>query len=117
MMAAMVISVAWRAALLLAVSVAAVAIVLAIALPRSFFEDFGWLAGPGAWAACAALVARVLHLPLLPVLLGAFLAGLPSLVGVLLDSHWAGAPLGLILFGLWCGRLAAGTPVRLRTAG
>ncbi len=53
-------SVLWRAALLQAVSVAAVAVVLAVALPRSFFEDWGWLAGPGAWAACALLVGRVL---------------------------------------------------------
>jgi len=26
---------------------------------------------------------------------------------VLADVHWAGTPLALILFGLWCGRLAA----------
>jgi hypothetical protein len=100
-------SVAWRAAALLAVSVAVVAVILAVSLPTSFFEDFGWAAGPGAWAACAAVTARVLRLPLLPVLVGAALAGVPSLIGVLLDSHWAGAPLGLIIFGLWCGRLAA----------
>jgi hypothetical protein len=113
----MILSVAVRACLLLAASVAVVAIALAIALPRSFFEDFGWLAGPGAWGACALLVARVLRLAALPVLLGAFLAGIPSLIGVLLDSHWAGAPLGLILFGLRCGRLAAGGSMRLRAAG
>jgi hypothetical protein len=26
---------------------------------------------------------------------------------VLAGVHWAGTPLALILFGLWCGRLAA----------
>src|SRR5215212_2421673 len=64
-------SVAWRAALLQGVAVAVVAVVLAVTLPHSFFEAAGWAAGPGAWAACAALCAVVLRLPLLSVLVGA----------------------------------------------
>ena len=39
-------------------------------------------------------------------LAGAALAGLPSLVTVLLGAHWLGAPLAVALYGLWCGRLA-----------
>ena len=100
------VSVAWRSALLMAVSLAVVAIVLAVALPRSFFEDWGWAAGPGVWALCAAFAASVLRLPLVPALAGAALAGIPSLIGVLAGIHWIGAPLGIVLFGLWCGRLA-----------
>ena len=103
-------SVAWRAAALQGVSVALVAIVLGAALSREFFEDYGWAAGPGAWAACALLTAAVLRLPPVPVLAGAALAGLPGLVGVLLDAHWLGPPFGVVLFGLWCGRLASGAP-------
>ena len=38
---------------------------------------------------CAAFTARVLGLPLVPTLTGAVLAGLPSLLAVLLDLHWA----------------------------
>ena len=76
-------SVAWRAGLLMAVSVAVVALVLGAALSREFFEDYGWAAGPGAWALCALLVAAVLRLPPLAVLAGAALAGLPGLLGVL----------------------------------
>ena len=34
------------------------------------------------------------------------MAGIPSLIGVLAGIHWIGAPLGIVLFGLWCGRLA-----------
>ena len=70
----------------------------ALALPRSFFEDYGWAAGPGVWALCALLTAAVLRLPALPVLAGAALAGIPSLVTVLLGAHWAGVPLAVGIF-------------------
>jgi hypothetical protein len=99
-------SVAVRSALVLTGSVAVVAIVLALALPHSFFEDWGWLAGPAAWAACAAFTARVVRLPLLPVLAGAALAGLPGIASVLLGVHWLGPALGIVVFGAWCGWLS-----------
>jgi len=100
-------SVLWRAALLQALTLAVVALLLGTFLDKEFFRSWGWLAGPGVWAACALLVATVLGLPRGWTLLGAALSGLPSLVAVLADVHWAGTPLALILFGLWCGRLAA----------
>ena len=90
-----------------ATAVAAISIVLAIALPHSFFEDWGWLAGPGAWMLCAAVVARVLGLPIAPALIGAALAGLPSVLAVVIGVHWLGAALAVVLWALWCGRLAA----------
>jgi hypothetical protein len=99
-------SVVWRAALLQALTLGAVALTLSALLDREFFQSWGWAAGPGAWAACALITGAVLRLPLLPVLAGAALAGLPSLVGVLLDQHWLGAPLGVAIFAAWCGRLA-----------
>ncbi|MBE2316740.1 hypothetical protein DVA67_012210 [Solirubrobacter sp. CPCC 204708] len=100
-------SVVWRAALLQALTLGVVAVTLASLLDREFFRSWGWLAGPGAWAACALFTGAVLRLPLVPVLAGAALAGLPSLVGVALDQHWLGAPLGVAIFAAWCGRLAA----------
>jgi hypothetical protein len=100
-------SVAWKAAVIMGASVAVVALALGAALSREFFEDWGWAAGPGAWAACAVLPARVLRLPVVPVLAGAALAGIPGLIGVIAGIHWLGPPLGVVLFGLWCGRLAA----------
>jgi hypothetical protein len=106
MMAAMDRSVAWRTALLFAVALAIVAVVLAVTLPRSFFEDWGWLAGPAAWAACALLAGAAMGLPALLVLAGAALSALPSLAAVAVDQHWAGAPLGIVLFGAWCGWIA-----------
>src|ERR1700754_361435 len=103
-------SVALRAGLIMGASIALVAVALGAALSREFFEDYGWAAGPGAWAVCALLTARVLRLPGLPVLVGAALAGIPGLIGVIAGVHWLGPPLGVVLFGLWCGRVAAGGP-------
>jgi hypothetical protein len=91
----------WRAALL---QLAAVAL-LSLALPKDFFEDWGWITGPAAWMLCAAFTARVLRLPLGAALLGAALAGLPSLLAVVLGIHWAGAVLAMALFAMWCARL------------
>jgi hypothetical protein len=98
-------SILWRAALLQLAAVAVLSILLAVALPHDFFVDWGWIAGPASWLLCAAFTARVLGLPLVPTLLGAVLAGLPSLVAVLIDLHWAGAVLAVALFALWCARL------------
>lgn len=98
-------AVLWRAALVQLAAVAALSIALALALPKSFFEDYGWLSGPAAWMLCAALTARVLRLPLAPTLLGALLAGLPSLLFVLIGLHWAGALVAVGFFAVWCARL------------
>src|SRR3954471_18496811 len=95
-----------RAGIGQAAAVAVLSVVLALALPHSFFEDWGWLAGPGAWILCAALVARLLALPLGGALIGAALAGIPSVVFVVVGAHWLGALLAVIVFALWCGRLA-----------
>jgi hypothetical protein len=95
----------WRSALLQLLAVAALSIALALALPHDFFEDWGWLTGPLAWLLCAAFTARVLALPLGPTLLGALLAGLPSLLFVVIGAHWAGAVVAIALFALWCARL------------
>lgn len=96
----------WRAALVQALAVAALSVALAVALPHSFFESWGWLAGPGAWAACAALTARVLRLPLLRALAGAAVAGAPSVLAVVIGAHWLGAVVAVGVFAAWCARLA-----------
>jgi hypothetical protein len=95
----------WRAALVQLVAVAVLSIVLALILPHSFFDDWGWIAGPVSWMLCAAFTARVLALPIVPTLIGAALAGLPSIVAVVIGLHWAGAILAVGLFALWCARL------------
>jgi hypothetical protein len=108
-------SLALRAAAVQAIGVVVVSLALGLALPRSFFEDWGWLTGPGAWIACAALTSRVLDLPTVRTLLGAALAGLPSVLAVLAGVHWLGAALAIVLFGIWCG-LEAGDRVPGRPA-
>ena len=108
-MGAMDGSVLWRAALLQALTLGLVALALGALLDREFFRSWGWLAGPGAWAACALFTGTVLKLPAPAVLAGAALAGLPSLAGVIAGVHWIGAPFAVALFALWCGRLAVQT--------
>jgi hypothetical protein len=95
----------WRTAAVQAVGVALLSLALAAALPEGFFEDWGWLAGPAAWMSCAALTARVLGLPVGPALLGAAVAGLPSLLAVVLGLHWLGALVAVLVFAAWCARL------------
>jgi hypothetical protein len=109
-------SVLWRAALVQALAVAVLSVALALVLPHSFFEDWGWLAGPGAWAVCALVTARVVGLPIAGTLIGAALAGLPSLVAVILGVHWLGAVLAIALFALWCARLARDRGLAARAA-
>jgi hypothetical protein len=98
----------WKAALLQLVAVAALSVVLALALPHSFFDDWGWLAGPAAWLACAALTGSLLRLPTGPTLLGAVLAGIPSALAVAIGVHWLGAAVAVVIFALWCARLPVG---------
>jgi hypothetical protein len=116
MMSAMDRSVLWRVVVVQAVGVAVLSAALAMALPHDFFEDWGWIAGPGAWAVCALVTARVVGLPAIPTLIGAALAGLPSLVAVIIGVHWLGAVLAIGLFALWCARLARDRGLAARSA-
>jgi hypothetical protein len=100
-------SILWRAAVLQVVAVAALSLLLAVTLPHSFFEDWGWLAGPLAWLACAAVTARALKLDLRSVLAGAVIAGVPSAIAVLAGVHWLGVAIAVAAFAAWCAWLAA----------
>ena len=100
-------SMALRAGALQAVLIFAVSLALGSLLEREFFVQWGWLAGPGAWFVCALAVGALLRLSLPWVLVGAAVSGLPSLVAVLVGVHWAGIPVAVLAFGLWCGWSAA----------
>lgn len=95
----------WRAAWIQFLAVLLLAGALAAALPRSFFEDWGWITGPASWLLCAAITSWFVRLPVKLVLLGAVLAGLPSILAVLVGLHWAGTLLAIVLFAVWCSWL------------
>ena len=106
----------WRAAALQVAAVAALSVALAALLPDSFFDDWGWLAGPAAWIACAALTGRLLRLPPIEAMLGALLAGLLSVPAVLLDLHWLGVAIAVGAFAAWCAWLSRRTRVATWTS-
>jgi len=92
-----------RSALLQTLLVGVLSTVLAIALGTRFFTHWGWIVGPAAWIACSLATARVLSLATRRTLLGAILAGLPSIVAVAVGLHWLGDVLAIALFAIWCG--------------
>ena len=98
-------SIAWRAAVVQLLAVAALSLLLVLTLPDSFFDDWGWISGPLAWLACAVLTARVLRLDRESVMLGAILAGIPSAIAVLAGVHWLGVAIAIAAFAAWCGLL------------
>lgn len=84
--------------------VAALFVLLAVLLPKSFFEDWGMLSGPAAMFLCAFGTARILGLPVGRTLLGVIVAGIPGIVFVLLGLHPVGTVLlAVITFAVWCG--------------
>ena len=95
----------WRVAVVQVVAVAVLSLLLGLLLPHGFFENWGWLTGPLAWMLCAWLTARVVGLPEAPVLIRAALAGIPSLLFVLVGLHWLGAVVAVAIFALWCATL------------
>ena len=94
---------ALRAGLVQAAAVLALGLATGLTLSQEFFEDWGWLAGPGAWMLAAGLTAAALRLPAVRTLLGAALAGIPSALATVAGLHWVGAILAIVLFAAWCG--------------
>ena len=92
------------------VVVGVLALIMGLALPHSFFVDWGWIAGPAAWMLAATITARVLTLDLGRALVGAALAGIPSALATLTGLHWLEALIAIALFGAWCGHTRTTTP-------
>lgn len=100
----------WRVAVVQVAAVVVLSLLLALVFAHGFFEDWGWLVGPLAWMVCAWVTARVVGLPEAPVLIRAAMAGIPSLLFVLVGLHWLGAAVAIALFAAWCGRLSRPVP-------
>jgi hypothetical protein len=93
----------WTSLAVQAIVLAVPFVVLAVTLDESFFEDWGWLAGPVVWLAASAVTARILSLPLGYVLFSAVAGGVAGAVVFLVASHWAGMAAGLLVFAASCG--------------
>ena len=103
----------WRVAVVQALAVLVLSLALAIVFSHGFFEDWGWLVGPLAWLGCARFTAWVVGLAPAPVMVRALLAGIASLLFVLVGLHWLGAVVAIGIFAAWCARLprpVAGEP-------
>lgn len=96
-------SILLRSAILQTLMVGVLSTLLALALGTRFFTHWGWIVGPLAWVACSLVTARVLALATRRTLLGAVLAGLPSIAAVAVGLHWLGDAMAIVLFALWCG--------------
>jgi hypothetical protein len=95
----------WRAALIQAAAIAVVAgILIALPLDEAFFDDYGIVAGPVAWAICAVITALILKLP---ASLAVFAAAAGGVAGFLADiagaKHWMGVAIAIAVFAACCG--------------
>lgn len=92
-------------------AVAVLSLLLALIFPDGFFDDWGWLTGPLSWLGCAWLTARIVGLEPASTLIRALLAGVVSLLAVLIGLHWLGALVAVGLFAYLCAIDArVGTP-------
>jgi hypothetical protein len=96
-------STALKSCLVMFALVAVLFLLLAMLLPKSFFEDWGMFSGPAAMFLCAFGTAKILGLPVARTLLGVLVAGVPGLIGVILGLHALGTIAAVITFALWCG--------------
>jgi hypothetical protein len=99
-----------RAALVQALLVGALfGLLIALPLGDDFFEDYGWITGPVAWIACAAVAARILALPPALALFAAAAGGIAgAVVGLALD-HTAGLIVAIAVFAASCAGYDAGS--------
>jgi hypothetical protein len=93
----------WKSLVVQAIVVAIPFAVLGLTLDESFFEDWGWVAGPIVWLACSTVTARILRLPLGYVLFSAVAGGVAGAIVFLLATHLAGMVAGVLVFAASCG--------------
>lgn len=93
----------WKALVIQAIVVGIPFAILGLALPESFFEDWGWLVGPVIWLACSLVTGRILSIPLAYVLFSAVAGGVAGLIAMLVATHLAGMIAALLVFAASCG--------------
>lgn len=93
----------WRALAIQGVSVAILfGVLVALPLPDDFFEDYGWITGPVAWAICSVATSRLLTLPSSFVLFCAVAGGVAGAIVGIAISHTPGLVVGLLVFAASC---------------
>ena|SRR2546421_945819 len=92
----------WRAATIQAALVGALFVVLALALPHSFFDSWGYLVGPLAWLACSAGTGAILKLPVRLIALSAVASGVAAGLVGLAVSHVVSLPVAVGVFAALC---------------
>ena len=98
----------WRSLAVQAILVVVASAVLAALLPKEFFEDWGFIAGPLAWIACSLVTARVLSLPTPFVLFAALAGAVAGTIVFIVAGHWAGVVAALLVFAASCGSYEGG---------
>ena len=93
----------WKSLVVQAAVLAVPFVVLGAALDESFFEDWGWLAGPAIWLLAATATGRILSIPMGYVLFSAVAGGVAGAIVFLLASHAAGMVAALLVFAASCG--------------
>jgi hypothetical protein len=99
------LSVLWRACAAQALVVGAAFLVLTLLLPRSFFRDYGAVAGPLAWLACSLVSGRLLRLPGSRAPAAAVASGAIGAAANLIIGHTGGLLVGVLAFGTACSLL------------
>jgi hypothetical protein len=94
----------WRVALVQLVAVAVLSLLLGLVFSHGCFESWGWLVGPAAWLGCAWVTARVVGLEPGSTVVRALLAGLVSVLAVIVGLHWLGLLIAVGLFAYLCAR-------------
>jgi hypothetical protein len=104
-------SILLRTALVQTLLVGVLSVALVVPLGDSFFKHWGWLIGPVAWIACAFGTSVILRLPRRRTLIGAVVAGIPSVIFVVVGLHTLGDVVAIAVFACWCAwRSPVGAP-------
>jgi hypothetical protein len=77
-------------------------ILIALPLPKDFFEDYGYFTGPLAWIAVTIMSARVLPIPAGIVLFNALAGGVAGFLVGLVAGHAPGLVISLLVFAASC---------------
>ena len=95
-------SVLWRAALVQTLAVGTLFAVLALALPRDFFEEWGQVTGPAGWIAASLVTGGVLRLPLRTVAVASAASGIVAAGVGFFAAHALSLPIAIALFAAVC---------------